>query len=376
MAMKGNKINIVVWIHHGLGDVIMVLPSLVTLDMSLKSDSRIIFIVKSGIEEKLLHLINWKSDIKIISLGHSGKWDFLNVLQFALKSRSTKPDYFIAPHASNSLLANIFARIVGAKMSVGPEGKWSTLGYSKTVPYKFDVHKVYYYSRFFETAGVYDKVNTNVQLALSENHRQHALKKLKTQSDNPVWVLISPGSNPSEPFKRWPQEQFNKLLANLLADEPNTYIGILGSPAEKTMLEEIASTAGNAERCRVFAQPDLELSFTLLEHAKCFISACTGSGHMAALVNVPVVGIYGPTNYSITGPFSKTMRIVSRQYSCSPCYRRGFISGCHDPICMTTIPVESVFAAVKSTLDGEPYPELTLIKTTNATSPSTKVIAS
>ncbi len=360
-------VKIIAWVHHGLGDVIMALPALIAMDRSVGKGARVAFVVKSNVERRLIQLICWESQIDIISLDNSGKWDLLKTINRALRLRRTKPDYLIAPHASDSIAASWFAFLIGAKLSIGPESKWSSLGFKKTIPYTLDTHKVCYYSRFFEVIGMYSEKSESIPFLLSNSNHSKANDMLFVNNKKPVWIFVSPGSGSAEQFKRWPVAKYKCLLTRLINHNENIYIGMLGSPTEKQLLKDIATVVENRERCRIFSQPDLELTFALLENAQCFISGCTGGAHMAAMLNLPIVGIYGPTNYSVTGPFSNKLRVVSQYYKCSPCYRDGFDRGCGNPVCMEEIPVEKVFGEVLEHLHGNDCPELRTLVTTSAT---------
>ena len=96
-------------------------------------------------------------------------------------------------------------------------------------------------------------------------------------------------------------------------------------------------------------------SFSRLGKARVVVANCNAISHMAAVVGTPVVGLYGPTNPLITGPFSEDLTVVSLNKPCAPCYRRGYLTGCGDPVCMTEIPVEMVYREVCKKLNGNFY---------------------
>jgi len=75
------------------------------------------------------------------------------------------------------------------------------------------------------------------------------------------------------------------------------------------------------------------------------IGGCSGSLHVAALVDAPIIGVYGPTNPGWTAPIASSVRIVRRGHLCSPCYALDFIGGCGNADCMD-IEAMSVAAAL------------------------------
>ena len=73
----------------------------------------------------------------------------------------------------------------------------------------------------------------------------------------------------------------------------------------------------------------------------------TGTMHLAALLGVPTVAIFGSTEPSLTGPLGATHRVVRRHVDCSPCFLR------ECPIdfrCMKAIGVTEVVEAVIAAL--------------------------
>jgi ADP-heptose:LPS heptosyltransferase len=56
-------------------------------------------------------------------------------------------------------------------------------------------------------------------------------------------------------------------------------------------------------------------------HAPRFSSVSTPAFlHLAATMKTPVVGIYGPTSWKLTGPRGVEHRIVRHPVECSPCF--------------------------------------------------------
>jgi ADP-heptose:LPS heptosyltransferase len=81
----------------------------------------------------------------------------------------------------------------------------------------------------------------------------------------------------------------------------------------------------------------------LIKHASLFIGGDTGPLHIASTLNIPVVGIYGPKDPEIYGPYNGKAIVIKKDVPCSPCRKRT----CGDPICMSSILPEDVFLGVK-----------------------------
>ena len=86
----------------------------------------------------------------------------------------------------------------------------------------------------------------------------------------------------------------------------------------------------------------LSKSAALMKQARLFIGSDSAPLHLANLVDTQVIGLYGPKNSIIYGPFDAGQVakpvIVRKDLPCSPCRKRT----CSKPICMESITVEEV----------------------------------
>jgi ADP-heptose:LPS heptosyltransferase len=74
----------------------------------------------------------------------------------------------------------------------------------------------------------------------------------------------------------------------------------------------------------------------------------TGTMHLATLLGVPVVAVFGSTEPRLTGPLGSGHDIIRHQVECSPCFLR------ECPIdfrCMNAVTADEVVAAVSAQLD-------------------------
>jgi heptosyltransferase-3 len=72
--------------------------------------------------------------------------------------------------------------------------------------------------------------------------------------------------------------------------------------------------------------------------------------HIAAAMSTPVVAIFGPSGEREWGPWLGTSRVVaSLKHPCRPCGKDG-CDGSKISECLTTLPVEQVFAACEELL--------------------------
>jgi heptosyltransferase-2 len=69
--------------------------------------------------------------------------------------------------------------------------------------------------------------------------------------------------------------------------------------------------------------------------------------HLASAIDVPIVAIFGSTDWIRTPPWSNKATIVRKQIHCAPCMLRDCP---HEHECMTAIEVTDVLDAVEKQL--------------------------
>lgn len=90
-----------------------------------------------------------------------------------------------------------------------------------------------------------------------------------------------------------------------------------GNEAEKARAQRLAQAGAE-----VLPKTDLASLALALKGAAGAISVDTGLGHLAAALNVPLVGLYGPTDPSRSGIYGPRQLSLSANYHCAPCMKR------------------------------------------------------
>jgi heptosyltransferase I len=148
--------------------------------------------------------------------------------------------------------------------------------------------------------------------------------------------------NPSARWttKLWGSDKFAQLIQRL----PRERVVLTGSAGER---EEIGKIA---QGCRNLAgETDLFQLAELYRRCAVVITNDSGPMHVAAAVGTPVVGIFGPTDPSLTGPYGKEHVIFRADIPCSPCFRDHCTNKVHME-CMKLITVDQVLAGAKAFL--------------------------
>ena len=95
-------------------------------------------------------------------------------------------------------------------------------------------------------------------------------------------------------------------------------------------------------------QTSLDELIAELRTCRLLLTNDTGTMHLAALLGLPTVSIFGSTEPRMTGPLGAGHIVLRHHVECSPCFLR------ECPIdfrCMKAVSVEEVTAAVLSVLE-------------------------
>ncbi|MGI8891326.1 MAG: lipopolysaccharide heptosyltransferase II, partial [Chthoniobacterales bacterium] len=131
----------------------------------------------------------------------------------------------------------------------------------------------------------------------------------------PARIGLCPGAEYG-PAKRWLPERF-AAVANAVGGQ---WV-LFGTEKDAEIGQEIAATLG--DRClNLIGQTTVEQLIEELRKCRLLLTNDTGTMHLATLLGVPVVAVFGSTEPSLTGPLGERQRIVRHQVECSPCFLR------------------------------------------------------
>ena len=160
-----------------------------------------------------------------------------------------------------------------------------------------------------------------------------------------VKVGLCPGAEYG-PAKRWLPERFAEA-ALAIAEQRAVQWVLFGTAADAERGAQIGNALGGHCLNRI-GQTTLEELAAELAECALLLTNDTGTMHLATLIGVPVVSIFGSTEPRLTGPLGNGHDVIRHQVECSPCFLR------ECPIdfrCMKAVSVEEVVAAVSAKLD-------------------------
>jgi lipopolysaccharide heptosyltransferase II len=122
------------------------------------------------------------------------------------------------------------------------------------------------------------------------------------------------------PAKRWLPDRFAEVAASVSNGLNANWI-LFGTQNDAAVGEAIATKLGDKCVNRI-GQTTLEQLIDELRHCRALLTNDTGTMHLAALLGVPVVAVFGSTEPSLTGPLGIGHIVLRRHVECSPCFLR------------------------------------------------------
>ena len=151
--------------------------------------------------------------------------------------------------------------------------------------------------------------------------------------------------------KRWLPERFAEVATAVTAQSSVQWI-LFGTSKDVPIGEQISNMLGDSCVNRI-GQTTLDQLIDELRECRLLLTNDTGTMHLASLLGVPVVAIFGSTEPRLTGPLGMGDTILRHQVECSPCFLR------ECPIdfrCMRAVSVQEVIDAVLSILQRSTSP--------------------
>ena len=176
------------------------------------------------------------------------------------------------------------------------------------------------------------------------NQPRQTLLPLTLNAKDRKFLGLCPGAEYG-PAKRWLPERFAEAATAISAQSKAKWI-LFGTNKDKAIGDTISTALG--ENCvNRIGQTTLDDLINELRGCRALLTNDTGTMHLAALLGVPVVAIFGSTEPALTGPIGNGHIMVRHHVECSPCFLR------ECPIdfrCLKEVTIQEVVNAVMSIL--------------------------
>ena len=336
-AQELKPFRILIRSSNWLGDAVMSVPAVRAIKAG-RADAEITIAAPSKIASmwKLVPEVN-----EIVPLPNRS-------LLATVRSIRRQPRFDVAILFPNSLRTALEIWLSGVPRRVGYRGHFRSWLLNQIIcereaPLPIE-HQANRYLRVARGLGA--NVHDNWRDALSRVPHTSDGTEFVPPANARVKMALSPGAEYGS-AKRWLPERFAEVAAAVSAKSSVQWI-LFGTPKDITVGETIARALGDSCVNRI-GQTTLEQLIDELRKCCLLLTNDTGTMHLASLLGVPTVAIFGSTDPRLTGPLGDRHIIVRHQVECSPC----FLRKCPiDFRCMKAVGVDEVTDAVLSILDA------------------------
>ncbi|MBR9824787.1 MAG: glycosyltransferase family 9 protein [Alphaproteobacteria bacterium] len=157
-------------------------------------------------------------------------------------------------------------------------------------------------------------------LWVSDEARNKAAELLP---DNETWLAVCPSA--SAPYKVWPGERFAELVKRLTAQGgplSGAKIAIFGGPGDKAAAEPLHAALPAEQLLDLTGALDLDTVAAALHRPRVYIGNDSGLMHIAAAAGTPTLGLMGPTDTRLYGPWGDKTAVVRGETSFEEHYAR------------------------------------------------------
>ena len=344
-----------------IGDVVFTTPLFPALKRAFPG-SRVAYLVER--ESAAVVKGNPHLDEVIVVSRTRGVRRLLGDVRLARRLRAARFDVVVDLHGGPRSAWLAYA--TGARQRIGYDIQGRTWMYTKTVHRPRELRPRHSVSNQWDLLHAIDgwpggggdpEINP-VEMALDKTVDARIGEGLRRAGVEPADELIVVHVSAGNPFRRWPEPAFIRLIASLAAAGDRRRLILSSGPSDRGAAERIASAAraelGPERAARVVDFGDFGLAElrSLVERSRLFIGGDTGPLHIAATTQTPIVGIYGPTLPARSAPWRSKMlateAVEVAGLPCRPCDQRVCEPG--DFRCLTLIGPEDVVSAAERVL--------------------------
>jgi len=165
-------------------------------------------------------------------------------------------------------------------------------------------------------------------------------------------VLLNANASDLLPLRRWADANYIELARRILKSSPETCIAFTGGPDEALKTAEIARAVGSDRVFSSAGKTTLRELIALYELSDVLVTNDSGPAHFATLTGVNTVVLFGPETPKLFGVLLERCKPIFAGLACSPCVSatNNRQTSCQDNVCMKSISVDSVLAAVEEAL--------------------------
>lgn len=294
------------------------------------------------VDERTQDVVRYNPHVNhVIAIDKKGKDDNFRALwRIAAELRRQCFDLTINVHPNER--CSFLAAFSGAKQKTGVSASLFRWLFDAVYPYRFrerNILAVDAYLEFLQHMGITDMSHNGVEMFLSPAEKAFAAEFYAANTIKETDTLIGLNVGGSWPTKRWTIDGWAALADYYLTQGAKSIF--FGGPMDVPIVNEILAKMQGVPLLAAGKTSLLQLA-ALINRCNVFVSGDSGPMHIATTQRVPVVAIYGPSDWRKFPPFTDKKQIVTAGLECQPCN----LHTCDHHSCMRTVEPQMVIDAV------------------------------
>lgn len=297
--------NTHIWVRvpNWLGDVIMALPLIRAIQQG-RPDARLTLVCRPQFKDFLGALF---PECDVVTFSKNMSADIKAAKQYA----RCYPDTYIL--FTNSQREDILAKRIGAPQRFGilRGGKpRPVLTHSWALPADIDeasIHQTALWLRFLGHFGLKESLDYS-PYPFSELNIANAYA---LRSNGRVGLICG---TENDPAKRWPVSHWRTFIEAL----PDERFVLFGTKNDRDITNQVAKGFSEDRVLNIAGETNLFEFAAELDACRALVTNDTGGMHLANMLGVPVVVVFGPTNPIRTGPCFDAPKALLQPPGCAP----------------------------------------------------------
>lgn len=166
--------------------------------------------------------------------------------------------------------------------------------------------------------------------------------------NNEILIGIHPGSSEHEKWKRWDWKKF-AILSDKLREKYNIKTIFFIGPSELDIADKLLSKT--IYKPIIIKNLSLGQTGALIARCSLFLSNDSSLMHIAVALDIPTIGIFGPTSSKQFGPWGEKHKVIRADIDCPPCYYSDDRMNCDGIRCLKMISVEDVMRQLSERIE-------------------------
>jgi len=345
-----HSIIVFAWRGRGIGDLLLLTPALEALSNTFHS-AKITLVASTSIAQAILGSNPHIEEIIIKDPFPLYRIDKL--FKLGRKLTVFKPDIFLVSTGIDPIGSTLISFFSGAPFRVGLNWRSRGFLYTHKVKVHHGSHEIERNLDLVRSIGVITG-DVRPRFYLNREDIIYTDKWLieRNIKNDELLIGIHPGSSEHLKRKRWDWKKF-AVLSDMLMEKYNIKSIFFLGPSECDLTDKFLSAAVNG----LIIAKELSIGQTAALISRCFLFLSNDSSlmHMAVALDIPTIGIFGPTSSEQFGPWGKKHKVIRAEINCPPCYYTDDWMNCDGIRCLKMISVKDVLRHL-----SEQIPEIDL----------------